>query len=166
MRLWPYQMLKYLPTKQLVAQWRECLAISGMIYGDGTNVSLENINHATINRMKEYPLEHFAVYCDLVREAFKSRGFTIGTNTIEKLDREIGYSDLKYRVEEGSYDGIPEKLVHLERMSQFLFCDFHTKRYVRQCMYSFQEKLDCGMLDEDEWKLLCDNFGHLMQGGQ
>ena len=30
MRLWHYKLIPYLPKKQLVSQWRECIAIMGM----------------------------------------------------------------------------------------------------------------------------------------
>ena len=63
MRLWHTELIKVLPREQLVAQWRECLAISGMIASleeFKETGSLEGINHATINRIKDYPLKHFA----------------------------------------------------------------------------------------------------------
>lgn len=138
MRMWPYQMLDVLPTKQLVSQWRECLAIAGSMASEA------GLNHATVNRVKEYPVEHFAAYCDLVRKEFEARGFTIGTNTIEKLDRDINYSCLKYGLE--VVDGLA--LVDGER----LLGDFHGDRYVMQCVYSFQERYDCGTITKLEWE--------------
>ena len=147
MRIWPYQMLDVLPTKQLVSQWRECLAISGCIAGAG-------LNHATVNRVKEYPLEHFAAYCDLVRKEFAAREFTIGTNTIEKLDRDINYSRLEYTLKISN--GVA--LVN----GQPLLEQFHSIRHIRQCVYSFEERYDCGTITELEWGKIVDKFGSLM----
>lgn len=151
MRVWPYQMLSVLPSRHLLSQWRECLAISGCIAGAG-------LNHATVNRIKEYPLEHFAAYCDLVRKEFAARNYTIGTNTIEKLDNDINYSNLVYEVEE-----IPTVNLNILLINgQPLFENFHNERYLRQCFYMFQEKYDCDMLYEEEWKKIMEKFGFLM----
>ena len=158
MRIWPYQMLLILPTRQLVSQWRECLAISGMIYGDG-NKSLDNINHATINRIKNYPLEHFAAYCDLVRLAFAKREFIIGTNTIEKLNNNIDYENLNYNLDyKISNNIIYSAIVKTGNNNEFLWENFHNDRYLKQCLYMFQEKHDVDMLYNNEWGNLINNF--------
>lgn len=168
MRTWPYQMLNVLPYKQLLSQWRECLAISGMIYGNGSNISLENVNHATINRIKDYPLDHFIVYCDLVRQEFINRGWTIGTNTIEKLNREINFENRLKELEK--HLKISQEFIFIEGNrkdtvfvnNEKLFGNFHNERYIIQCLYSFQEKYDIGMISNEEWKSLEDKFNYLL----
>lgn len=153
MRLWPYQMLSALPSRQLTSQWRECLAIAG-------SISRNEPNHATVNRVKDYKIEHLAVYCDLVREEFKTRGFIIGTNTIDKLNADINYSNLIYEVKEIQDEDTKLKLVLVD--NERLFKNFHNERYLIQCLYSFQEKCDCGMLSDDEWYKIYTKFSNLI----
>lgn len=161
MRMWPYQMLDVLPRAYLLSQWRECLAIGGML-GSG------NLNHATINRVKDYPIEHFHVYCDLVRKEFKNRGYTIGTNTLEKLETNIGYGNKEYIVLESEklkdIDYVGTKVISIDGGNNFvnLLDNFHNLRYLKQCLYMFQEKYDVGMLTEEEWKLITNKFNFLI----
>jgi uncharacterized protein (TIGR02328 family) len=146
-------MLSVLPSRQLTSQWRECLAIAG-------SISRNELNHATVNRVKDYKIEHFAAYCDLVREEFKERNFTIGTNTIDKLNNDIDYSNLVYEVKEIQDEDSKLKLVLVD--NERLFKNFHNERYLIQCLYSFQEKYDCGMLSDDEWDKICNKFCNLI----
>lgn len=164
MRTWPYQMLDVLPTKQLVSQWRECLAISSMIYqndsfknGDIDNLS--GIKHTTINRIKDYKLDHFLVYCDLVRKEFKRRGFTIGQNTIDKLNKQLDFEERlkELKVAQSSIGDEMTFYVNEEK----LFGDFHNSRYIRQCVYSFQEKYDCKSIKDEEWDRIKRKFNYL-----
>ena len=170
MRLWPYQMLDVLPRMQMLSQWRECLAVGGML-------GAENLNHATVNRVKDYPIEHFMVYCDLVREEFANRGWTIGTNTLEKLKNDIGYEEnldnKNYTIVHSLIDTkngspIPEiSVIYNDEKDTTknykLFYNFHNERYLKQCLYSFQEKYDCGMLTDDEWNKIVNKFPNLVE---
>ena len=161
MRLWPYQMLDVLPRMQMLSQWRECLAVGGML---GT----KTLNHATVNRVKDYPIEHFMVYCDLVRDEFANRGWTIGTNTLEKLKNDIDYETEKSKrtfgyFEDETENGIKEIIVKRPYGTSILFKDFHDERYLKQCLYSFQEKYDCGMLTDDEWDKIVNKFPQLIE---
>ena len=163
MRLWPYQMLDVLPYRQMLSQWRECLAISGMIRnGDG------KVNHATINRLNDYPIEHFCIYCKLVIKEFKRREWTIGTNAIGKLNENIDYEsiecDYKEKIEKDE-NGNEIKTVYVltpDGKSEKLFENFHNERYIKQCLYSFQEKYDVNMLNDKEWKILENKFKYLL----
>lgn len=121
----------------------------------------KGINHATINRIKDYSIERFAAYCDLVRKEFKNREYTIRTNTIEKLNNNINYENLDYELklnEEKSKDGIE----YYEVNGILLFKDFHNERYIRQCFYSFQEKFDCNMISEEEWSKIENKFKYIV----
>lgn len=162
MRLWPYQMLNTLPTQYLLGQWRECLAISGMIKkGDG------KVNHSTINRINDYPIEHFAAYCDLVRKEFGRRNFTIGTNTIEKLNNNIDYESLEYALEEkeNSSNHISKintiYILTPDGKKEYLFKNFHNNRYIKQCVYKFQEFYDTGAINKELWNVMCEKFKYL-----
>ena len=33
-----------------------------------------------------------------------------------------------------------------------LFKNWHTQRYLKQCVYNLQEKFDCGGISGEEWK--------------
>lgn len=154
MRLWPYQMLDVLPVRQLVSQWRECLAVAGTIKLKGT------LNHSTVNRVMEYDIVHLALYCDLVRKEFARREFTIGTNTIEKLNNDIDYSNLKYETKEiKNPNGYIEYLINSE---SFLFENYHNERHIKQCLYSFQERVDCNAIDKEQWIIMQKKFSKLI----
>lgn len=168
MRLWPYQMLDTLPSRHLLSQWRECLAIGGML---GANT----LNHATVNRVKDYPIEHFYAYCDLVRKEFLRRGYTIGTNTLEKLENDIKYpvkdvdnslewNNVNYEIFEDYSKPVNKmgfKIIKIGDNEEFLFENFHNERYLKQCLYMFEEKYDCDMLYEEDWNAMSKKFKNL-----
>ena len=68
MRLWHFKLLNDLPIMQLRGQWRECCLIAKALH-DG------NLNHILVNRVKDYPLEHFLRYGELVQIEMLNRGF-------------------------------------------------------------------------------------------
>lgn len=135
MRLWHYKMLDVLPSKQLVSQWRECIAIAQMIKNN-------KLNHAIVNRIKDYPIDHFIQYTKLVEQEFNNRNFKIGKNVIKKLNNYIDYKN-KYNC---SFD--------LEK----LFNNFHNEEYLKECIYKFQLKHDIGMISDKEWNKIKDKF--------
>ena len=57
MRLWHKDLIQYLPDLQLKGQWRECALIADALAKNGTP------NHLLVNRVTEYPLEDFWIYC-------------------------------------------------------------------------------------------------------
>jgi len=120
----------------------------------------KGINHATINRIKDYSIEHFASYCDLVRKEFKDRNYKICRNAIEKLNKNIDYENLKYNLEVNktrSRNGV----VYYDVDGEPLFENFHNQRYIIQSLYFFQEKVDCNMITEQEWGKMVKKFQHL-----
>ena len=56
-------------------------------------ISGKGINHTIINRIKEYPLEHFTAYCHLIINEFEIRRYKIGENAIGKLNLNIGFKE-------------------------------------------------------------------------
>ena len=162
MRLWPYQMLKVLPNKYIVAQWRECLGVAGCL------ASEKGLNHATVNRVKDYDISHFIIYCDLVRKEMKRRFFTVGTNTIEKLDNDIDFTnqlDFIYNKSHEFYYRTEEnKSITVYYYDKLLFGGYHNMRYIQQCYFMFEEKHDCGMLSDEEFKKVYDAWAHYMTG--
>lgn len=132
MRLWHKELLSVLSRQQLLGQWRECCAIAKSIAENGTP------NHVLVNRIMDYPLEHFCAYIHLVEHEMRRRGYRCD---ISKA--------MKYLPE---YDN--EHLMFYE-----IFPVWHNGSYLRQCIYNLEEKYDAGAIPEDEWSLIVDRFG-------
>ena len=128
MRLWHWKLISALPREQLVAQWRELSAIAGNLNTKGTP------NHILVNKVCNYPREHFISYALYVRQEMTRRGY----RTMESVWNKI------YCTRESDYGEI--EIVPLED----LFPGWHNDRYLEQCYFNLEEKYDCGGVDE-EW---------------
>lgn len=131
MRLWHKDLITLLPDKQLLGQWRECVAIAGNINRYGFP------NHVLVNRVMDYHLSHFYKYCTLVTSEMYERGFKISDSAIEKI---IEITDQNVRM------GM-EFITREE-----LFSGWHNERYLIQCYYNLQEKYDCRGMAAWEWQ--------------
>lgn len=131
MRLWAWQLLPYLPQKQLCSQWRECCCIARNISVNGTP------NHILVNKIMNYPLAHFIKYSHMVIDEMNRRGYLC---SYDRLSRWISKE----------YDDLPDE--------DELFHDWHNYRYAVQCYFNLQEKYDCGGLTEEEWDTFTDGF--------
>ena len=138
MRLWHKDLLPVLPRLQLVSQYRECCCIAKSIVEKGTP------NHILVNRIMDYPLNHFAIYTAQVIAVMKRRGYKVNTA------RFWGWM--------GATDWIPA-----ESDGRELFADWHNDRYLRQCLLNLQEKFDCGGIPADEWQRICERFKDYME---
>lgn len=127
MRLWHKDLIDILPQKQLIAQWRECCAIARNIAVDGTP------NHLLVNKILDYPIEHFWAYSMLVANEMIRRGYSCNLSAFTQW---------------ASKKDIPE---YLEVSKDDLFHDWHTKKYLWQCYSNLEEKHDCGGIPEDDW---------------
>lgn len=128
MRLWHYKLIPVLPKKQLVSQWRECIAIKGMWEkGKLTNQPLVNY---VMNHDKEY----FMNYVWYVREELNRRNI----NYQNKYYNEIfNFCESDFWMNDEYRNPLyPE----------------HNDRYLKQCYYNLQEKYDRGMISDIEWK--------------
>ena len=123
MRLWHKDLITVLPRKQLISQWRECCAIARNIAVNGTP------NHLLVNKVMEYPIEHFEAYTILVYVQLNKRGYKCKWNNFKKW------------IDSGTF-GITHDT---------LFADWHNERYLKQCCYNLQEKYDCGGISNEEW---------------
>jgi len=131
MRLWHYKLLPVLPRQQLLGQWRECCCIVKKLSTNGTP------NHLLVNKILDFPPNHFYRYCQLVAEEMIKRGYKVG-NSYSNLSASFDkFSDCYWMSIEGE-----------------LFSEWHNKRYLRQCYYNLQEKYDCGGISEAEWKTI------------
>lgn len=128
MRLWHKDLIGVLPRQQLLGQWRECCLIAKQIAINGTP------NHLLVNRINNYPLNHFYTYCMLVYEEMEERGYH---PDLSKLRKWVS----------GKYQNIvPRKqLFDTPRHS------WHNDRYLKQCLYNLDEKYDCGGISKEEW---------------
>ena len=150
MRLWHKDLIPYLPKQQLVAQWRECCLIAGLLASDHTP------NHILVNPVVDYQNEHFEFYCYLIYQEMKKRGFNITEDVCHKLEQNLRAWRV-YREAEVPWDCFLKDWnadIDLD-----LFHGWHNKRYLRQCYYNLEEKYDRGGIPENEWMLIFANFG-------
>ena len=149
MRLWHYDLLDVLPKQQLCSQLRECVAIAKDIYKKGTT------NHILINPIMDYDLNHFRLYCNLVIKEMEKRGYNVSDKTKEKLNKYINYykemiimqTTRIFILDNGYNDGYRE-----------LFDDWHTNRYLKQCLYNLEEKYDRGGITQEEWDRIYNKY--------
>jgi uncharacterized protein (TIGR02328 family) len=130
MRCWHKDLISVLPKQQLVAQWRECCLIAKNIAEKGTP------NHILVNRIMDYPIDHFIYYANLVEKEMKHRGYKCDYSVFEK------------------YGLVPSSNGTIKCDYSELFKDWHNERYYIQCFYNLQEKYDAGGISEDEWNKL------------
>ena len=136
MRIWHWKLIKALPREQLVAQWRELSAIAGNLNTKGTP------NHILVNKVLDYPREHFISYALYVRQEMTRRGY----RTMESVWNKI------YCTRESDFGEM--EIVPLED----LFPGWHNDRYLEQCYFNLEEKYDCGGVDEEWFKKVQDIY--------
>ena len=126
MRLWHKDLIPVLPKQQLLGQWRECCLIAKNIAEKGTP------NHILVNRIMDYPIEHFFRYGIRVMNEMERRGYKVDLyKFIQWFDR-----------------------LNAEREYESIFDTWHNDRYLKQCYYNLQEKYDCGGITQAEWDTL------------
>lgn len=131
MRIWHKDLIRVLPRKQLIGQWRECCLIAKNIAEKGTP------NHLLVNRIMEYPLSHFYSYGMFVFSELEKRNYKVNISNFTKW--------FKPNMSE-MFD------------ISYIFEDWHDIRYLAQCYYNLQEKYDCGGISDEEWKLICERI--------
>lgn len=132
MRLWHKDLIKVLPDKQLQGQWRECCLIAKALH-DG------NLNHLLVNKVKEYPIEDFINYTNLVCIEMRRRG----KNPIwANFSKYFKWDYIEY--------------------NRDVFDGWHNDRYLRQCFYNLQEKYDCGGISFEEWQKVVKRVSELL----
>lgn len=125
MRLWSKQLIHVLPRQQLVAQWKECSAIAGNILTKGTP------NHILVNKIMDYPLDHFISYAAFVRGVMTDRGYK-------------------------TMDSVANKIISLKPEWQAvpyneLYDQWMNNNYLTICYWNLYEKHDCGGISQEEW---------------
>ena len=133
MRLWHKDLISFLPKQQLLAQWRECCCIARNISVNGTP------NHLLVNKILDYPIEHFHRYAQEVAYEMLRRGYKCDLNKFKSLNKN------------------GTKFVNMPSHTE-LFEGWHNDRYLRQCYFNLQEKYDCGGISETEWSAIYDMY--------
>lgn len=137
MRLWHKDLIPALPRKQLLGQWRECCAIARNIMKKGTP------NHMLVNRIMQYPLDHFIFYSALVFGEMQNRGYDpdwkkfIGCLGNPLTEKYVTHADL-YRT-------------------------WHNNIYLTECYYNLMEKYECGGISREEWEVIEKLYQHHFQ---
>lgn len=126
MRLWHKDLIPVLPRQQLVSQWRECCCIARNIAENGTP------NHLLVNKVLDYPPEHFIKYAGMVHNEMAMRGYKCD------WDKFICWM---CKWPDGKARHFPDTL----------YGGWHNARYFLQCYYNLQEKYDCGGITDQEW---------------
>lgn len=126
MRLWHKDLIPVLPKQQLIAQWRECCAIASNIAKKGTP------NHILVNKVLDYPVEHFIYYTNRVLNEVNKRGYKVNDKSFRKFNKNcilgVEYFNNKDLISTNE-----------------LYLMWHNDRYLLQCIMNLQEKYDCGM---------------------
>ena len=135
MRLWHKDLIPYLPRQQLLGQWRECCAIAKSIHDKGSP------NHILVNKVLDYPTEHFNRYAGMVRDEMLRRGYNCDFDKF-----------MQYR-----------KFCPRQISDDEVFKGWHTYRYLIQCLCNLQEKYDCGGINEEEWLVIASRFDEEMR---
>lgn len=135
MRLWHYKLIPYLDKQRLVAQLRECVAISKSIYEKGTP------NHILVNKIMDYDLSEFRMYCNMViYEIVCNRGYKVSESTINKLENYIDFN------------------IDSQVINNKIFKNWHNEMYLKICIYNLYEKYLCGGVNQKEWNIIENKF--------
>lgn len=133
MRLWHYELISVLPTKMLVSQWRECIAIKRQ-WEKGT------LKHRLVSYVMDYDKKMFLAYLVRVKHELENRN--------------IKYQN-KYFTE--IYDFCSNK-----KWTDLILDDLnypeHNDRYLIQCYFNLQEKYDRKIISEEEWQKISDKI--------
>lgn len=149
MRLWHYRTIKFLPTAQLLGQWRECCAIAFRWAAEGTP------KHALVNPVLNYPIEDYIIFCKLVYSEMCNRGYFPQEYTVVRLKDSFVTI---YLYDAKDIPGIRETI---EEIWQFdfdsldnliIFDGWHNDEYLTICYYNLEEKYLCGAIPESEWQ--------------
>lgn len=122
MRLWHYKLIQVLPTKMLVSQWREIIAIKRQ-WEKGSLV------HPLVGYVKNYDKSSFFRYAESIRDEMCDRKINFQNKFFLEIMDFCALNDYQ------TYELYPE----------------HDDRYLKQCYYNLQEKYDRGIISEEEW---------------
>ena len=142
MRLWHKDLVPWLPTQQLISQWRECCAIAKNI------VILGTPNRILVNKVMDYPICHFYHYTNNVKDEMSFRGYHITSIAYDNFITNIKLIDP----------------VKFDRpcTDEDIFEGWHNERYLIQCVSNLEEKFDCGGISEEDFYNILDQFSYIL----
>lgn len=148
MRLWHKNLIKVLPRQQLIAQWRECCAIAKNMSESGTP------KHILVNRILDYPLEHFVTYTELVINELLKRNYNVSNRSILTFYNNIDKAYNNY------FERIDKDINFEDIFSDYanVLKTWHNERYLTQCFYNLEEKYNCGGIDINEWTKILNTY--------
>ena len=132
MRLWDYRLLKVLPDRFIISQWRECIAIKRQ-WEKGT------LKHRLVSYVKDYDKEYFYNY-------------------VERLTLEFNFRFINYQYK---YYYEIKDFCNPTHYLQGKHYPEHNDRYLKQCYYNLQEKYDRGIISKKEWKKIEDFYNNI-----
>ena len=144
MRLWHKDLIPYLPDLQLKGQWRECALIADALAKNGTP------NHLLVNRVTEYPIVDFWIYCEKIEKEMKRRGFHILSKTKDNIKKHL----YDYMNNNG------QLLMFYDRNKK-VFDGWHNLEYLRICYANLLEKhngIGKSRITDEEWRVLLDVY--------
>lgn len=139
MRLWDCELLNCIPSMQLKGQWRECCLIAKNIKEKGTP------NHLLVNKIMDYPIDHFIRYSRQVYFEMKHRGYNAN---IQKFAQYVDDIHAGWNMQ-----------------LKDVFPDWHGNLYRKINYYNLLEKFMSGGIPEDEWQYFVDGYRRLEQNG-
>lgn len=150
MRLWHYKMISFLPTAQLLGQWRECCAIAQEWANE------RHLKHPLVKPVTNYPPEEFLIYCRLVKEEMANRGFKVQDYTVARLKDNVfkilSEFENDYRSMRATIDDIWNGYNWVGRLERWkLFDKWHNNTYFDICYWNLYEKYLCECVPEEEW---------------
>lgn len=131
-------MIDVLPRQQLCSQYCECCCIAKNLATNGTP------NHLLVNKILDYPIGHFVKYTYDICDEMSRRGYKISEKSLQNFQNNM--------IE---YCGADTYAYGLED----IFPQWHTPRYLYQCLMNLSEKYDCGGVSEQEWNVILNKFG-------
>lgn len=134
MRLWHYDLIDVLPQKQLVAQWRECLAIKGSIIKNKTP------NHILVNYVLNYDISVFKDYSNKIYQTMVKRGYKPSKTKLEELNE------------------LSNNINIINKTNVF---KEHDLDYLNICYFNLKEKYLRGGISNKEWTLINNKYNQL-----
>ena len=148
MRLWHYRTISFLPTLQLLGQWRECCSIASRWAAEGTP------RHLLVNPVLHYPIEDFMIFCKIVYDTMIERGYKPQEYCVARLKDHIAmiylYDAKDIPVIRDTIDDLwnysynPKEIV--------IFEHWHNDEYLTINYWNMREKYLCGGIPEPEWQ--------------
>ena len=126
-RLWHKDLIRALPDKLLLNQFRECGIIASNIKKYNSPKSVYT------NKIMCYNISEFSDYCKIVLEEIVNRRRKVSKRTIGTLKNTIGFD------------------ANLQNINRDIYAGWHDLAYLIQCYYMLEELRNCGEINNPDW---------------